>query len=120
MIFKTTAANLPQIKAVVDTFGICYVHGDGNMYTTEGPSNFRKDFSNPKQEESKYRVIFKKGDAIPATVDALNEALMASRNKEILAERETKIVSPVQTITVPEPEDAKKKTDGGKAAAATK
>jgi len=100
MIFKLHKNCLPQIKAVVNTYGVCYVHGDGNLYITQEKSDFRKDFSNPSSEESTYRVKFGQGDKIPATVDDLQKMMLESRNQEILNERTQVYNTNVKTFTV--------------------
>jgi hypothetical protein len=91
---------IKQVKAVVRTFGICYLHGDGNMYHTEKDSHFRKNFGNPGQEESKYRVKFEKGDKIPETVEEMNEALMKSRQKEMVQDSQPKAAQVSTTFKV--------------------
>ena len=106
MIFKTHKENIPQIEAILEAFGTCFFHGDGNMYTKEEDSNFRKEFGNPKTEEGKYRVKFVKGQAIPQTVEELNNALMEARNREILAGQGQVTNSALQTITVKKKEAA--------------
>lgn len=105
MIFKTHPANIPQIKAVVAAFGGCYFHGDGNLYALDAQGNseesdFRKDFSNDTNEESRYRVKFQRGDRIPTSVEELNKALLDSRNQELIAQRNIKQKEGVKTFTV--------------------
>lgn len=107
MIFKTHKSNIPQIRAVAATFGGCFFHGDGNIYALDNNGNseesdFRKDFSNDTNEESRYRVKFQRGDVMPKTVDQLNKALMDARNQEILTQRTIKETSKVKTVTVQE------------------
>jgi hypothetical protein len=98
MQFKTNDMLIKQVKACVNAFGICYYHGDGNMYDNEKDSHFRKTFGNPGQEESKYRVIFKRGDKIPGTVKEMNDMLLESRNRERLQESIPKEVHTTKTL----------------------
>lgn len=100
MIFKTHKENIPQIEAILESFGICYFHGDGNMYADKEASDFRKDFSNPKSDETAYRVIFKLGQKIPQTVEDLNKALLEARNGEIMAGMAPTNNSGQKTVTV--------------------
>ena len=105
MIFKTHASNIPQIRAVVATFGGCYFHGDGNIYAVDNNGNseesdFRKDFSNDTNEESRYRVKFQRGDRIQKTVEQLNKALMDAKTQEVLAKRSITQTSNVRTFEV--------------------
>lgn len=107
-LFKITAALLGQIAAVVKAYDECYVHGDGNIYVKnekgEYPdSKFRKEFANPKQEESTYRVKYGKGDRLPTTVGELEKDLLDSRNQERRADAVVKNISGVKTITVDAP-----------------
>lgn len=107
MIFKTHKSNIPQIRAVVATFGGCYFHGDGNMYALDNAGNseesdFRIGFSNDTNEESRYRVKFSRGDVMPKTIEQLNKALMDARNQEILSKRSIKQSSNVKTVVVQE------------------
>jgi hypothetical protein len=114
MRLKTNLVLIEQIRAVVNQLGTCYFHGDGNIYVDEKDSNFRKDFGNPGQEESKYRIKFSKGDKIPGTIKEMNDALMESRNNEMLKDsitKETK-VSTVFNFKMPEAETVK--TEAGK------
>ena len=87
-IFKIHKVHFKQIAKIVEKFGVCWYHGDGNMYTKEKDTNFRKDFSNPGKEESRYRVCFKTGDHIPETVGQMEKLLQASYQKERAVERE--------------------------------
>ena len=101
MIFKTHPKNIADLTDAVNAFGSAWIHGDGNIYDTDDDSrksNTRKDFSNPKQEEATYRKLYKKGDPIPETVEELNEALMAAKNADILASRQSQQVSNIKTI----------------------
>jgi len=100
-MFKLHPANIPQIKATVAAYGTCYIHGDGNLYTTQQESDFRKDFSNPDSDESTYRVKFEKGDKVPATIDELEKMLLDSKQKERMEEKQVKLYSAVKSITVP-------------------
>lgn len=100
MIFKTHIENIPQIEATLDAFGTCYFHGDGNMYSEKEASDFRKDFSNPKNEECTYRIKFERGQQVPQTVEALNEALLKARNSEVMAGMAQTTNSNQKTITV--------------------
>ena len=104
MIFKLHQNCLPQIKAVLKEYGVCYIHGDGNLYITQEKSDFRKDFSNPSNEESTYRVKFVTGDKIPGNVEELQKMMLENRNQEILKERTNVYTSNVKTFTV-EPEE---------------
>ena len=99
-MFKLHPANIPQIKATVAAFGVCYFHGDRNLFSTERESNFRKNFSNPDMDDSSYRVKFEKGDKIPSTIEELEKMLLASKNKERADERTIKETSSVKTIKV--------------------
>jgi hypothetical protein len=100
MIFKLHEENLPQVKAVVKKFGVCYIHGDGNLYITKEESDFRKDFSNPNSDEATYRVKFEKGDEIPGTIEDLQSLMMKAKNQETLDERKVEEISSVRTFAV--------------------
>ena len=105
MIFKLHKNNLPQIKGVVAAFGVCYVHGDGNLYESQEASDFRKDFTNPDSDEATYRAKFEKGDKIPDTIEELQTLMMKNRNKEILETRKVQEISHVKTVTIPVDEE---------------
>ena len=103
MLFKTVQSNIPQIISAVNQYGSCMFHGDGNIYVPEKDGSFkdsddRKQFSNPKDEEAKYRVCFKRGDTIPYDVEGINQMLMQSRNNEIMESRIPAEVTHVKTI----------------------
>jgi hypothetical protein len=103
MLFKTHQANLKQIKQHITQIGAVYFHGDGNMYPADeedGKLNSENNvkFSNPKQDESKYRVLFTRVDQVPDTVDELNDMLIAAKNKETLAERAVVSKTGVRTL----------------------
>lgn len=106
MIFKTHKENIPQIEAILATFGVCFFHGDGNMYTEQKDSDFRKEFSNPKTEESGYRIKFVGGQNVPQTVEELNNALLAARNAEVMQGMKTVQNGAQKTITVKKKEDS--------------
>lgn len=109
MIFKTHEANLPQIKAAVNAYDAIYFHGDGNIYPAvkqlngdyfSKESNDRQTFANPNQEEASYRKLFKKGDTVPTSVEALNKSLMDSKNQDILHQRVIKETASIKTFSV--------------------
>lgn len=104
MIFTTHDQNIPQIKALVNHFGGCYVHGDGNMYSDNADGKYHSDnhkkFCNPKREECTYVAHFKRGDMLPKTKKELDEALMRSKNQEILSQRHITQHSNVRTFAV--------------------
>lgn len=108
MLFKTHTSNIPQIRATIATHGGCYFHGSGDMYALDAngnseESNFRKDYSNDTNEESRYRKKFMRGDKLPKTVEELNKMLMDSRNQEIMAVRNiTDSAAKIKTVTVEE------------------
>lgn len=104
MIFKTHKANIKQIKQHIAQIGPVYFHGDGNMYPAgeeDGKLSSQNNvtFSNPKQEESKYRVLFTRVNEVPDTVEELNDMLMAAKNKETLAERADVQKTGIRTLT---------------------
>jgi len=103
MLFKITTANLEQIKDCVEQLGICFFHGDGNMYTTQEDSNFRKDFSNPKNEGAIYRVKFTSVSAVPDTVEGMTKLLFESRNTEVANAAKATEVSTTKVLTVKKP-----------------
>jgi hypothetical protein len=107
MLFKTNKNNIAQIKAVIESFGQCYFHGDGNLYADEKESDFRKDFSNPKNDAATYRVKFTAVSQVPETLDELNNALLKARNNEVIQSAKPKEVAMVKTITVAEEKPVK-------------
>lgn len=100
MIFKTHQSNIAQIRACVEAYGVCFFHGCGNMYADEKESDFRKNFTNPKSDESSYRIKFMSVDQVPETLDELNTMLLGERNKEIMGERASQETAGVKTLTV--------------------
>lgn len=114
-MFKTSQANIPQIKATIEEFGECWFHGCGNIYADKVSSDFRQKFTNPNSEESTYRIHFTNVKQVPGTVEALNKALMSSRSDEIVKEKMPKASQSIKTISVksdptPEPMKATQKT----------
>ena len=101
-MFAIHEKNIPQIKATIKAFGKCYFHGDGNLYSEESDSDFRQNFSNPKNEHSQYRILFTNENQVPATVEELTKKLMESRSQELIQGRVQKTVSPVKTVKVDE------------------
>lgn len=99
-MFNTHKNNIAQIKATIRAFGICIFHGDGNLYSDKKDSDFRQNFSNPKNENSQYRVEFHDEEDVPATVEELNKRLIESRSKEIVDSRTPASTSPIKTIKV--------------------
>lgn len=87
--------NLAQLKSAVSYFigktdsqdkeirGVWF-HGDGNMYTEKRMSDDRKDFHNDHvmNEPAKYRKLFTKSDAIPATLADMEKVLQTAKLKE--------------------------------------
>lgn len=108
-MFKTSQANIPQIKATIKAYGECWFHGCGNIYADEISSGFRQKFTNPNSEESVYRIHFTSVGQVPATVEDLNKLLMASRSKEIVQEKMPKTTQGIKTISVEDDEPATKK-----------
>lgn len=104
-MFKTTQANIPQIKATIKKFGECWFHGCGNIYDKIEASNFRQKFTNPNSEESVYRIHFTSTNQVPTTVEELNKMLMASRNQEMVKEKMPKMAQDVKTISVDDDEE---------------
>lgn len=107
MMFKTHPANIPQIKATIAAFGGCYFHGDGNLYALDAQgqseeSDFRKDFSNDTNNESRYRVKFNRGDKVPNSVEELDKMLLDSKNQELISLRNIRPKEAVKTVTVTE------------------
>jgi hypothetical protein len=98
MIFKTNKALIEQVKDCVAAFDKTFVHGDGNIYDNQRDSDFRKGFSNPGNEEAKYRLILEKGASVPGTVEDFNKALLDARNKELVQDAAPKTASAVKTI----------------------
>jgi hypothetical protein len=117
-MFKTTQANIPQIKATIKAFGECWFHGCGNMYADKSASDFRQKFTNPNSEESSYRIHFTSIAQVPVNVEDLNKKLMSSRSEEIVREKMPKVAQEVKTISVEDDEDVPKKVGkkGGKPA----
>lgn len=99
-MFNLHQENIEQIKATIEAFGICYFHGDGNFYENEQDSNFRKDFSNPKNDNATYRVLYDDVADVPADIEGLSKDLLASRNKEVIEASKPKTVAVGKTITV--------------------
>lgn len=93
--------NLKQLAAIVSTFGECWIHGDGNMFVKAEHSDFRQEFSNPDQEESKYRAHFNKGDQLPTSLDSLEKIMNRTRASEKQkAKDKEKQISAVTTVKV--------------------
>jgi hypothetical protein len=108
MFFKTVEANIEQIKAVVDSFGKCYFHGDGNLYDNEADSDFRKNFSNPgvngATSPSAYRVLFTNKSQVPESVEEINAMLTQSFASEQAEASRPKAAQGVKTVKVAEVE----------------
>lgn len=77
-------ANLKQLRGAIRALGEVWFHADGNIYADEKNSNDRTLFHNdhPVNRAAKYRLHLKKGDAIPADLDALEKAFIASYQQE--------------------------------------
>jgi hypothetical protein len=112
--FKTNDVIIRQVRAISAQREEVFYHGDGNIYTKEIDSNFRKEFGNPGQEESKYRIKFKKGDKIPGTVKEMNDLLLSSRNKELIQESKPVTQSVTDVFTIPEEDPEPLKASGKK------
>ena len=115
MLFKTHPNNIPQIKAHIKAVGATYFHGDGNLYAADEDNQLHSDnnvtYSNPKQEEAKYRVKFTSVSQVPDTVEELNEMLLKAKNQEILTERATQAASGVKNFEVEAPVKVEVKAD---------
>lgn len=98
MIFKTSKALIDQVGDCVAELEKTFVHGDGNIYDNQRDSDFRKNFSNPGNEEAKYRLILAKGAKVPGTVEDFNKALLDARNKELVQDSAPKTASAVKTM----------------------
>jgi hypothetical protein len=105
-MFKTHQKNIPQIKAAIIAYGEVWVHGCGNMYANDEKgkkaSDDRQKYSNPDSEEATYRILFTDVKQVPATKEALDKKLMASRNQEMITDRANKVSTGVKTIRVEE------------------
>ena len=86
MFFNIHLVNLKQVRAVVQKYGVCWFHGDGNFYRDEVNSNFRKGFTNPGRDNSlpsaAYRVKFTNVDDVPNTIQAMEKRLYAAKMEE--------------------------------------
>jgi hypothetical protein len=106
-MFKTSQANIPQIKATIKAFRECWFHGCGNIYADQAASDFRQKFTNPNSEESTYRIHFTSVSQVPGTTEELNKMLMASRNQEMIQEKMPKLSQGIKTISVEDDEPVK-------------
>jgi hypothetical protein len=113
-MFKTSEANIPQIKATIKAFGQCWFHGCGNIYADKEPSDFRQKFTNPNSEEAAYRIHFTSISQVPSTLEELNKKLMSSRGEEITKEKLPKLSQEIKTISVEEEVEPEKPTKAGK------
>lgn len=91
MQFKTHQRNLTQLKGAIKAWGAAWFHGDGNIYRADKPefekkSDDRKNYANPTSEEATYRKKFTSIDQVPSSIEAMNQLLMAEKNKQTLAE----------------------------------
>lgn len=103
-MFGLTKTHLSQLKAAVKNFGTCWFHADGNIYVTEKDSDFRKNFSNPKDEKATYRVKVSDVKDVPETVEGMNQILLKSRQQEIIEAARPAKVDGTKTFTVEEEE----------------
>lgn len=110
-MFALHKNNLAQIRAIVEAYGSCTIHGCGNMYVDKESSDLRVDFSNPGSDEATYRVTFKKGDKIPDTIEELERMLFEAKNKETRESREIKETTNVKTIVVPVENDSEEDSE---------
>lgn len=94
--------NLKQAAAILAAYGVCFLHGDGNMFITDEASNFRQEYSNPDAEESKQRLVLRAGDRVPETVEEAERLMAANtrREKQIKKEKDKASSQKVTTIAV--------------------
>lgn len=111
MIFKLHEQLIPQIKATIKAYGLCYVHGCGNLYADAENSDNRKNYANPDHEEATYRIKFTNTNEVPSSIDELEKKLLAAKNAEIMQERTIKEVSGIRTIKVENTEEETKQED---------
>jgi len=122
MLFNIHPVNLIQVKAVIRTFGVCWFHGDGNMYHIEKESDDHRQFTNPGRNNTKpaasFRAKFTSPDQVPDTVPKMEEVLLRQNNIEEKAERmkEEKAGQVINTFKVSE-EDEEPVKKGKKASA---
>jgi len=112
-MLKTHPKNIAHIKAALKVFPEIWFHGDGNIYHKKKESDDRKDFTNNGNGPETYRIHFKQGDNIPATVEDMNKSLIQSKTSEI-AEATKPIMynAGVATFSVDEDEDETKSDSG--------
>lgn len=105
-MFNLHPHNIKQVAAVVNKFGVCYVHGDGNMFKNEEASLFRREFCNPDAEDSKNWVKLEKGGLIPTSVDQLEKMIQVNMQKEKKKKKaENTNKTKIDTINVDDDED---------------
>ena len=107
MIFKVNSVVLDQIKATVDQHGICYVHGTGQFYVDKKRSDDHKEYSDPDIKEADYRLVFKKGDRIPDTVEEIEKMFFAAKQQETIDSRKTPEAKNTTIVNMPKVEKEK-------------
>ena len=100
-MFSLNKNNLTALKAAADHYGKVYFHGCGNIYHKEEESNFRQEFANDLIGPSTYRIIVKKGDAIPETIEEMSKLLMESKSKEVIEAARPREVTGLTTFKIP-------------------
>ena len=97
-MFKIKPQHLEYLELTIDSFGIAYLHGDGNIFVDEQNSEFRKNWSSPSSKGSEYVLIFKKGDKIPDSVEELMKMFYAEKENENRKANEPIEDKPVKSI----------------------
>ena len=101
--FLVNDVNLALAKGLLAQGRTVYLHGDGNIYDDELNSNFRKNFSNQRNQAAQYRVILKTLNDLPQDVAALCELLYKTKNQENAEEKaaDSLVGTKVKTFTLP-------------------
>lgn len=99
--FKVHELNLAIVVAMLQRGdNKVFLHGDGNVYDNKEASDFRKEFSNPKDVNSKHRIIFTSLRQIPAELEDLDDLFFKQAQIEDAAERAVNTATGVKVKTI--------------------
>jgi hypothetical protein len=113
MFTKINQVVLKQVRATVEAFGECTLHGDGQFYGKglEKNSDDNKHFSDPDNIEATYRVKFTKPEQVPTSLEEIEKMLHAGKVEETVESRKPSERAAIQIVKVDEESDEVKQPE---------
>jgi hypothetical protein len=107
MLLTINEKHIPNIAIVFEKFGVCYVHGDGQLYANRQKSDHHFEFSDPDTRGAMYRIVIQKKSDIPFTVDEIHKKLFEAKQLQLAEEQKPKETLDFDFIIIPSDDEKK-------------